>query len=431
MDLRSLKQRFGLIGNSESFERALQIAVDVAPTDLTTLITGESGVGKEVFSKIIHALSKRKHNNFIAVNCGAIPEGTIDSELFGHEKGAFTGAVDNRKGYFEHVNGGTIFLDEIGEMPQSTQSRLLRVLESGEYIRVGSSKVIKTDVRVVAATNVNLLQAIQKGKFRKDLYYRLNTVPISVPSLRDRQEDIDLLFRKFASDFSERHRMETIVLSEESKEMLRRYRWPGNIRELKNIAEQISVLSEKRRVDAEELERFLPKAEMQGGLLPALIGAGSGPDSRSSFGGGDMSDREIMYKLLFDMRRDINDLKHFLLSMAEGGQIPAEVANSDAFRSVTTAKVPTGGHEQEQVRNEPLMRAPIVLNAHTGASIVQAPTSRVEVLEEASLSLADMERDLIQKALKKHKGKRKYAAEDLGISERTLYRKIKEYNLVE
>lgn len=426
MNLTSLKQRFGIIGNSEEFERALRVAVDVAPTDLTTLITGESGVGKEVFSKIIHSLSKRKHNNFIAVNCGAIPEGTIDSELFGHEKGAFTGAVDSRKGYFEHVNGGTIFLDEIGEMPQSTQSRLLRVLESGEYIRVGSSKVIKTDVRVVAATNVNLLQAINKGKFRNDLYYRLNTVPITVPPLRERKEDIHLLFRKFASDFSEEHRIETVQLNEEAVAMLRNYRWPGNIRELKNIAEQISVLAEKRVVDSVEMRRFLPQSEMNGAMLPALTNAGSG-----SSAGGDISDREIMYKLLFDMRKDINYLKHFLLTLAEGGQLPAEIANSPAFRSVTEGSEISGATLEPAVaRSEGSIRAPIVLNAHTGASIVQqAPT--VEVVEEESLSISEMEKELIQKALKKHKGKRKRAADDLGISERTLYRKIKEYNLSE
>jgi len=428
MNLRALKQRFGIIGNSEDFERALRVAVDVAPTDLTTLITGESGVGKEVFSKIIHSLSKRKHNNFIAVNCGAIPEGTIDSELFGHEKGAFTGAIDSRKGYFEHVNGGTIFLDEIGEMPQSTQSRLLRVLESGEYIRVGSSTVIKTDVRVVAATNVNLLQAINKGKFRNDLYYRLNTVPITVPPLRERKEDIHLLFRKFASDFSEQHRIDTIQLDEESVSMLRNYRWPGNIRELKNIAEQISVLAENRRIGAAEMRRFLPQSEMNGAMLPALTGAGT-----ANANGADISDREIMYKLLFDMRKDINYLKHFLLTLAEGGQLPAEIANSPAFRSVTEGSdVHNGGVSTEPSvsRSEGSIRAPIVLNAHTGASIVQqAPT--VEVVEEESLSISEMEKELIQKALKKHKGKRKHAAEDLGISERTLYRKIKEYNLSE
>lgn len=426
MEVRSLKQRFGIIGNSEAFERALRVAMDVAPTDLTTLITGESGVGKEVFSKIIHNLSKRKHNKFIAVNCGAIPEGTIDSELFGHEKGAFTGAVDSRKGYFEHVNGGTIFLDEIGEMPQSTQSRLLRILESGEYIRVGSSKAMKTDVRIVAATNVNLLEAINKGKFRKDLYYRLNTVPINVPPLRERQGDIHLLFRKFASDFSEEHRMETVHLNEEAQLLLRRYRWPGNIRELKNIAEQISVLAEDRKVDANELARFLPSEEINGSLLPAL--AGGFNQNNGGMGGGEFTERDIMYKLLFDMRKDITDLKHFLLTLADGGQLPAEIANSEAFRSVTEGSLPIN-QEPGVARTETSVRTPIVLNAHTGASMVQPST--VEVEEQESLSISEMEKELIQKALKKHKGKRKIASEDLGISERTLYRKIKEYNLTE
>lgn len=409
-ELNSVKQRFGIIGNAPSLNYALSVAMRVAPTDLSVLITGESGVGKEVFSKIIHNLSPRKHNSFIAVNCGAIPEGTIDSELFGHEKGAFTGATDTRKGYFETVNGGTIFLDEIGEMPVSTQARLLRVLETGEFIKVGSSKVQKTDVRVVAATNVDLLENVQQSKFREDLYYRLNTVPLFVPPLRERGEDIHLLFRKFTNDFADRYRTQPVRLSPEAVQLLNDYDWPGNVRELKNVAEQISVLAVDRAIGAEELMPFLPNQQSR---LPAIY-------KSQAHGTPDMTEREIMYKLLFDMRKDLNDLKSFVLRMADVTNMPTE---SNDFRD-------------DFGKEEPLdNQLDLIHDPDKNPIVISQPHSRygdsASMDEEESLSIAEKERELIIKALKKHKGKRKDAALDLGISERTLYRKIKEYHIDE
>lgn len=422
MELQSLKQRFGIIGNSPALNYALSIAQRVAPTNLTVLITGESGVGKEVFSKVIHNLSSRKHNPFIAVNCGAIPEGTIDSELFGHEKGAFTGASDSRKGYFEYVSNGTIFLDEIGEMPVGTQARLLRVLESGEYIRVGSSKVQKTDVRVVAATNVELMEAVKKGKFREDLYYRLSTVPIIVPPLRERKEDIYLLFRKFVADFSDRHKTTPIHLDEEAKSLLENYSWPGNIRELKNIAEQLSVLARDKMVGADELKKYIP--EIGKSNLPAVANFtrsdfdrefGSEP-GKESFSGGSFSERDLLYKLFFDIKKDINDMKKFLYDehghtvRNQGTSYPQDINDHDYV------------HGEES-------HAPIT-TGKDGTIIINSSNYDEDEVEE-SLNIADKERELIGLALKKHKGKRKDAALDLGVSERTLYRKIKEYNIQE
>lgn len=422
MELQSVKQRFGIIGQSTKLNHALEVAVRVAPTNLSVLITGESGVGKEVFSQIIHQLSARKHEGFIAVNCGAIPEGTIDSELFGHEKGAFTGAQDKRKGYFETVNGGTIFLDEIGEMPIGTQARLLRVLESGEFLKVGSSSVQKTDVRVLAATNVDLPKLVQQGKFREDLYYRLNTVPILVPSLRERKEDIPLLFRKFCVDFAEKYRSIPIQLNDDARQLLTQYYWPGNIRQLKNIAEQISVLASGKIVDGPEMNSFLP--EKRASTLPAL--------SRETITEeGPMSDREILYKMMFDMRNDLNDLKRFVWSLSHGGKVnfdedvilPKVENNTFANEEYFARQLPSANKENN-------LAFPI---KDAGETPVIFSNDDNQVYEEhsvdESLSIADMEKDLIEKALSKHKGKRKDAALDLGISERTLYRKIKEYDI--
>ena len=407
MELQSLKNRFGIIGNSPGLNHALNIAAQVANTDLSVLITGESGVGKEVFSQIIHSLSARKHNPFIAVNCGAIPEGTIDSELFGHEKGSFTGAVDSRKGYFETVNGGTIFLDEIGELPLGTQARLLRVLEAGEYIRVGSSKVQKTDVRVIAATNKELLESTQVHKFREDLYYRLNTVPIKVPALRDRKEDIPLLFRKFVNDFSDRYKSIPVQLDEAAKDVLINYPWPGNVRELKNIAEQMSVLSHDKVIDAATMKGFLPEHNYS--RLPVLAG-GNGSVSQTEFA----NEREILYKLFFDMKKDVNELKKMFFDLLQN---PNMAAHARVFTDQPFAEV----HN-----NTPNLSAskPVFL-PHNGEAI-----DHHEDVEE-SLSIMDKEKELIIKALKKHKGKRKDASLDLGISERTLYRKLKEYDIEE
>lgn len=407
MELQQIKNRYGIIGNSPGLNHALHIAVQVANTDLSVLINGESGVGKEVFSQIIHALSARKHNPFIAVNCGAIPEGTIDSELFGHEKGAFTGAVDSRKGYFETVNGGTIFLDEIGELPLGTQARLLRVLEAGEYIRVGSSKVQKTDVRVIAATNKELIEYTQTNKFREDLYYRLNTVPIRVPALRERKEDIYLLFRKFVTDFSDRYKGTPVQLDEGAKDVLINYPWPGNVRELKNIAEQISVLSQEKLINANTMKRFLPEHNYS--RLPVLAG-GIGSVSQSEFA----NERDILYKLFFDMKKDVNELKKMFFDLLQNPNMAkhASVYNDQAFAELTN--------------NGPSNTAskPVFLQ-HNADGIDQH-----EDVEE-SLSIVDKEKELIIKALKKHKGKRKDASLDLGISERTLYRKLKEYDIEE
>lgn len=407
-NLQDIKNRFGIIGTSPLLDRALEIAVQVGPTDMSVLITGESGVGKEVFSKIIHYSSPRKHNNFIAVNCGAIPEGTIDSELFGHEKGSFTGATDARKGYFEVADGGTIFLDEVAELPLGTQVRLLRVLESGEFLRVGSSKVQKTDVRVIAATNVNMADAIEKNKFREDLYYRLNTVPIRIPSLRDRKEDIHLLFRKFAADFAQKYRIPPIKLTDDAVNMLDNYRWPGNIRQLKNTAEQISILEKERTITADTLFKYLPDYRERN--LPVLVAP-----SGEKFGAADEAEKEVVYKLLFEMRKDINDLKKLVLDMLETGTPVAEQDMQLVHRLFG---------DKEAVVATPAYAQPTYINTHPH---VEEQDHREEV--EESLSLMDKEKDLIEKALTKHRGKRKSAANELGISERTLYRKIKEYNI--
>ncbi len=407
MEIQTIKNRFGIIGNSPALNHAISIAERVASTELTVLITGESGVGKEVFSQIIHQLGVRKHNPFIAVNCGAIPEGTIDSELFGHEKGSFTGAHDSRKGYFESVNGGTIFLDEVGELPHGTQARLLRVLEAGEYIRVGSSKVMKTDVRVVAATNVNLQEAVRAGKFREDLYYRLSTVPITIPPLRERGDDIYLLFRKFSTDFSEKNKIPSIRLTEDAKQLVLKYTWPGNVRQLKNVAEQVSILAVDKDVTAQELSQIVP--DITDNRLPALA------EARYNSGGGSFTEREILYKLIFDLKNDFNDLKQFVYGISnQNGNEPVrqnQIQNSD-FRVQNS--------DQSIIISQPANSQPVLID--------QKSFDDSETVEE-SLSIADKERELIIKALKKYRNKRKDAAHDLGISERTLYRKIKEYNI--
>ena len=407
MNLQSVKQRFGIIGRSPLLDRALDTAVRVAPTDLTVLITGESGVGKEAFSRIIHSLSKRKHNTFIAINCGAIPSGTINSELFGHEKGAFTGATSDRKGYFETVNEGTIFLDEIGEMPLDTQAYLLRILESGEFIRVGSSKVMKTDVRVIAATNIDLRERIQKGKFREDLYYRLNTVPIHVPSLKERQEDILILFRKFAVDFAEKYRSQSIMLEDDAKVLMRNYHWPGNIRELKNVAEQLSVLSQKQVITASDVIDLVP--DMRTRHLPA-ISRGQGA------GGTDFQEREILYQVLFDMKKDLNDLKSLVNNLISSNDL--EIGEGQTFKPalprLEESWSPVSLHDTDEDHH------PIIVSKDDEDDAI--------VLED-NLSLEDMEKIMIRKALDKYNGRRKDAAKELGISERTLYRKINQYEI--
>ena len=415
-NLAAIKQRYGIIGRSILLENALKTATRVAPTELSVLISGESGVGKEAFSKIIHDQSPRKHESQIAINCGAIPEGTINSELFGHEKGAYTGATNERKGYFETVNGGTIFLDEIGEMPLDTQAFLLRILESGEYLRVGSSKVMKTDVRVIAATNVDLQDRVAQGRFRQDLYYRLSTVPIKVPALRERREDIYMLFRKFTLDFAEAQRIDPISLSTEAKMLLEQYHWPGNIRELKNVAEQISILSEKREIDYAMLKEFLPQAGNRN--LPMI-------PNRS--GGMEMNEREILYKLLFDMKSDLSDLKSLIYELIKNNDLEI---NPGQLKQLSEGQRPGRAPTPETFSYD---AAPALEQEHHGAPIIidrrdQAEFNQMEVVDE-SLSIEDMEQDLIKRALKKHKGKRKNAADDLGISERTLYRKIKQYEI--
>lgn len=408
-DIQSIKQRFGIIGNYSGLNRAIDIAVQVAPTDLSVLITGESGTGKEVFPQVIHSYSTRKHGQYIAVNCGAIPEGTIDSELFGHEKGAFTGATESRKGYFEVADKGTIFLDEVAELPLSTQVRLLRVLETGEFIRVGSSKVQRTDVRVIAASNVDVAKAIEHNKFREDLFYRLNTVPIKIPPLRERGEDIFLLFRKFAVDFAEKYRMPSIRLSNEAKDLLLSYSWPGNVRQLKNITEQISIIESEREISYEVLHAYLP--DYTGVKLPAVIKR----DDDRSFS----SEREILYKILFDMKSDMNDLKNLVLDLIKSGEIDMRLHenNSGIIRNLIRETGRTDSVVATEARD--LSFAP-----HPGTNIQDTE----EVVEE-SLSLADKEMEMIKKALEKYNGKRKLAAQELGISERTLYRKIKEYEI--
>jgi len=414
-DIQSIKQRFGIIGFSPKLDRAIDVARQVAPTDISVLVTGESGTGKEVFPKIIHQLSARKHGPYIAVNCGAIPEGTIDSELFGHEKGAFTGAHDARKGYFEVVNGGTIFLDEVAELPLLTQVRLLRVLESGEFLKVGSSKVQKTDVRIVAATNVNLTEAIATGKFREDLYYRLSTVPIAVPPLRERKEDVVLLFRKFASDFAEKYRMPSLQLNEDAEEFLIKQRWSGNIRQLKNLAEQISVIETNRLVSVDTILKYIvPEADSR---FPILVSGFSGFNANS------FNEREILYKVLFDMKRDITELKKIIGQVVKGGgQLSDSMQEEHA-------------HLLDSLYENPNL--PRVYNPNEGIKISETEIqTAVEAYQEAqheevieNLFLADKEKDLIERALQKHRGRRRKAAEELGISERTLYRKIKEYGL--
>lgn len=422
LDLQSIKQRFGIVGNAPLLNHALERAVMVAPTEINVLITGESGVGKESFSKIIHQLSPRKHNVFTAVNCGAIPEGTIDSELFGHEKGAFTGAVESRKGFFEVTNGGTIFLDEIGEMPLATQARLLRVLEYGEFIKVGSSKVQKTDVRVVAATNVNLEEAIRKGKFREDLYYRLSTVPIYVPALRERGNDVLLLFRKFATDFAEKYRRDPIELNEEAKNIILNYRFPGNIRQLKNLVYDLSITAESQIITADILQKYLPKA-IHNNLL-ALV---ENENQQQTF-----SDRELLYKVLFDMRKDVTELKKLVLQMLTSGSslAGAEILKNhqDLFKEVQG--FPAVVSSESNIGNKVVLP---VIQSESSVIPFSESTEQIEDIphetEEETLSLEKKEKELIIKALKQHNGKRKYAAEDLGISERTLYRKIKKYGL--
>lgn len=420
-DIQSIKNRFGIIGNSPELNYAINVAVQVANTDLTVLIMGESGVGKESFSQIIHSLSARKHNPFIAVNCGAIPEGTIDSELFGHEKGSFTGAVDSRKGYFETVNGGTIFLDEIGEMPTGTQARLLRVLETGEYIRVGSSKVQKTDVRILTASNKNLLELTQAGKFREDLYYRLNTVPIRVPPLRERKEDIPLLFKKFSVDFAERYRTQPVQLLPEAENMLINYPWPGNVRELKNMAEQISVLSKDKTISADELNRFLPDMNKR---LPVLVNGVS-----SQNGSGFSSERDILYKLFFDMKKDVTELKKMFFDILRNPNLAQELSLNQHYQQERIQEPLYSGENYQYDQNKEENRAVI----SSGNPIILKDPNNISQHEEVedSLSIMDKEKELIIKALKKHHGKRKDAAMDLGISERTLYRKLKEYDINE
>lgn len=414
-EVQAIKQRFEIVGNSSKLNNAIRVAMQVAPTDMSVLINGESGVGKESFSKIIHSLSHRKHGQFIAINCGAIPEGTIDSELFGHEKGSFTGAHEARKGYFEVTNGGTIFLDEIGEMPQGTQARLLRVLENGEFIKVGSSKVQKTDVRVIAATNVNLQEAVGKGNFREDLFYRLSTVPISVPPLRDRENDVVLLFRKFAYDFAEKYRTDPIKLTPDAEEYLKSHRFPGNIRQLKNLAEQMSILSVEREVSAARLGSYLPRS---GSNLPALVNKDNAKDN--------FSERDILYKVLFDMKADMAELKKLVFKMLDGNGNDQEILNDheSLFKNIDSS------HKQlEEYHDEEGESPSLVISSNDEDYDEEVEDITHEAEFEDSLSLEKKEKEMIIRALRKNNNKRKYAAEDLGISERTLYRKIKQYEI--
>ena len=419
--VQAIKQRFGIIGNTPSLNRAIEKAIQVAPTDISVLVTGESGVGKESVPKIIHQLSHRKHNKYIAVNCGAIPEGTIDSELFGHEKGAFTGATQTRAGYFEVADGGTIFLDEVGELPLTTQVRLLRVLENGEFLKVGSSKVQKTNVRIVAATNVNMFEAIEKEKFREDLYYRLSTVDINLPPLRQRQEDIHLLFRKFASDFALKYKMPTVKLTDNAVQILLKHRWSGNIRQLRNIAEQISVLEQNRTISAATLHNYLPNSNN----LPAVIKTSK---SESDFS----SEREILYKVLFDMKSDLNDLKKLTMELMKNGNTKdVEKDNEGLIQKIY------GSNTDNEIRFEEPISKPEVISITEHTTNLDEFSDDVqdkyhfaeEIEEEETLSLHDKELELIKKSLHRHNGKRKLAAAELGISERTLYRKIKQYDL--
>lgn len=418
-EIQQVKLRFGIIGNNEALLRGIDVAMQVAPTDLSVLITGESGVGKESFPQIIHQYSRRKHGQYIAVNCGAIPEGTIDSELFGHEKGAFTGAISERKGYFGEANGGTIFLDEVGELPLPTQARLLRVLESGEFIKVGSSKVEKTDVRIVAATNVNLVQAIAEGRFREDLYYRLNTVPIQIPPLRERGEDVVLLFRKFASDFAEKYHMPPLQLTEDARQMLMAYTWPGNVRQLKNITEQISIIEANREINADILKNYLPENNAQ--RLPALLG------DKESKGFG--SEREILYQVLFDMRQDVTELKKLVHEIMTERAVAGAGSGikSSYYTSPSQPQLVTPATVEPNVTT--IIHSAVQPATPLSSSVNDDDIQDTEEYVEESLALDDVEKDMIRKALEKHHGKRKSAAQDLNISERTLYRKIKEYGL--
>ncbi len=421
--IQATKQRFGIIGNDPKLNRAVEKAIQVAPTDISVLVTGESGVGKESIPKIIHALSHRKHHKYIAVNCGAIPEGTIDSELFGHEKGAFTGATTTRSGYFEVADGGTIFLDEVGELPLPTQVRLLRVLENGEFLKVGSSALQKTDVRIVAATNVKMVDAIEKGKFREDLYYRLSTVDINLPPLRERSEDIHLLFRKFASDFAQKYKMPTVRLNDQAISLLTQYRWSGNIRQLRNVAEQISVLETERNIDYKTLKHYLPN---MGSNLPAVIGS---KKSESDFS----NEREILYKVLFDMQRDVNDLKKLTMELMnsnnssevqeENSSLINKIYSKDHDHEEQLAAIVEDDYHNESTDVEVLNFSERQEQQSSNYDFAE------EIQEEENLSLHEKELELIKKSLEKYKGKRKDAADELGISERTLYRKIKQYNL--
>ncbi len=419
-EIQQVKLRFGIIGNNDALLRGIDIAMQVAPTDLSVLITGESGVGKESFPQIIHQYSRRKHGQYIAVNCGAIPEGTIDSELFGHEKGAFTGAISERKGYFGEANGGTIFLDEVGELPLPTQARLLRVLESGEFIKVGSSKVEKTDVRIVAATNVNLTQAIADGRFREDLYYRLNTVPIQVPPLRERGEDVVLLFRKFASDFAEKYHMPAIQLTEDARQLLVGYSWPGNVRQLKNITEQISIIEANREINATILKPYLPQNNAQ--RLPVLSG---GKDNKSF-----ESEREILYQVLFDMRRDVTELKKLV------NEIMTERGMKNGNASALSAEPYYAAPSQLVSASPVASTVPTIIHptAQPAPTVHRQPSADDDIQDteeyvEETMSLEEAEKEMIRKTLEKNHGKRKDTAQDLNISERTLYRKIKAYGL--
>jgi transcriptional regulator with PAS, ATPase and Fis domain len=410
MDIQDIKQRFGIIGNDPELNRAIEVAIQVAPTDLSVLISGESGVGKETFPQIIHSYSHRKHGKYIAINCGAIPEGTIDSELFGHEKGSFTGAMTDRKGYFEVTDGGTLFLDEIGELPLSTQVRLLRVLESGEFIRVGSSQVQKTDVRVIVATNVDLTNEVKAGKFREDLYYRLNTVPIKILPLRKRADDILLLFRKFASDFAERYKMPPIKLTEDAQKIMLNYRWPGNVRQLKNITEQISIIETDREITAEKLIHYIPPEHIA--TLPVIYNKSIDEKTFTS-------EREILYQVLFDLKKDMHDLKKFVYGMVDE-ENPTKIheGSGQLFRKMYKDS------EEDFKSPSSEFSAPVRIKSPVPNNIEDT-----EEFVEESLSLEDKEIEMIIKSLEKHNGKRKMAAQELGISERTLYRKIKEYNI--
>lgn len=418
MDIQNIKQRFGIIGNDPKLNRVLEKAMQVAPTDISVLVTGESGVGKEAIPRIIHSLSNRKHGKYIAVNCGAIPEGTIDSELFGHEKGAFTGATQTRSGYFEEANGGTIFLDEVGELPLTTQVRLLRVLENGEFLKVGSSVVQKTNVRIVAATNVQMLQAIQKGRFREDLYYRLSTIEIHLPSLRERQDDIHLLFRKFASDFAQKYRMPPVRLTPNAIDLLTKYRWSGNIRQLRNIAEQISVLEPNREIDYQTLQSYLPDVVQN---LPMAINQQKSENDFSN-------ERELLYKVLFDMKSDLNDLKQLTFKLLQNDSSKEIHQENQALIHKIYGKTDEVSFATPESLENPTMIIPS--NESNHKIFPQKPHyDYAEEVQEEPISLQDKELELIQKALERHNGKRKNAANELGISERTLYRKIKQYDL--